>query len=158
MSPYLERRTTMLVLFGAAMLGGIAVALRPRRDLLSGKPWRTSSVWEGWSPERARRDAFAPTIFFHTVEEENPFIEFDLGVLTMVRKLRVENRSDGGHQLRAVPLIALTSTDGDTWIEVARQPYWFQTWEAQFQPREARYFRLQVPKRTTFHLEAVELW
>ena len=144
----------ILAALGALTLLGLRIS--SRWDLLAARPWKASSAYAGCKSQCPAWGS--PGIFFHTDDEQDPFIQFDLEGTHVVRRLRVENRSDGNCQSRAVPLVALTSTDGVTWTQVARQSHWFQTWDARFEPRPARYFKLMVPRRTILHLERVSLW
>ena len=150
----LNLRVVALVLVCAVIAG---VALWPSSNLLKGRPWRTSSTLAQCRPLKGECIVPGTKIFFHTAVENNPFIEFDLGRVVTVSRLRVDNRSDRDLQSSAVPIVAQLSTDGVTFTEVARKPYWFQVWRVRFAPRPARYLRLTVPKTTALHLEAVEL-
>jgi hypothetical protein len=118
-------------------------------NLAAGKPMRTSSSWSGCSS-----DAGCIRQLFHTNSEDNPWVEFDLGAPTRVRRLEVKNRSDCCHD-RAVPLVAELSDDRTSWKEVARRDEIFPEWTATFPPTTARYVRLRVARNTVFHLNEV---
>jgi hypothetical protein len=141
------RLTMVAVLVMAAAYGVHLLALGP--NLIAGKPFRTSSQYGGCS-------ASSPCegIFFHTEQENNPWIEFDLGAEKPVKRVEVANRSDCCDD-RAIPLIIELSNDRTKWTEVARRDTEFQSWTAKFPSRKARYVRLRVPRPTQFHLKEV---
>jgi hypothetical protein len=114
-------------------------------DFAADRPFRTSTSWSGCPCEG---------MFFHTVEENNPWVEFDLGAPKSIKRVDVANRPDCCAD-RAVPLIVEVSTDRTQWSEVARRTTEFSEWTAKFPARRARYVRLRVPKFTQFHLKSV---
>lgn len=118
-------------------------------NLVEHKPWRTSSAYSGCT-------ASSPCegIFFHTNQEDNPWIEFDLQGVKPVKRVEVANRPDCCED-RAVPLIVEVSTDQKNWTEVAKRETDFTTWTASFPKKTARYVRLRVPRATQFHLKDV---
>lgn len=141
---------------GAVAVAVLALVLVARAivsgpNLAAGKPFRTSSSWAG-----CVNDAGCLAQLFHTDGQDNPWIEFDLGAPTRVRRIEVENRDDCC-QDRAVPLVAELSNDRTTWKVVGRQEKDFSTWVAKFAPTTARYVRLRVPRSTTFHLHRVAI-
>jgi len=134
----------------ALVLGVRALTTSP--NLAEGRPFRTSSTWSGWAACEA--DGSCSDIIFHTDEQTNPWVEYDLGAPKKVRRIEVKNRSECCHE-RAVPLVVEISTDRDNWTEVARRDIEFSTWSTSFSPRIARYVRLRVARTTTFHLREV---
>lgn len=148
-----------IALVTAALLAASAAAVwyQERSNLLRGIPPRLSSEWARCEPKRGQCGGFATRILFHTNEQLEPYVEYDLGRVRRVQTLLVKNRSDA-LQERAVPLVASVSLDGVNFREVARQSYWFETWKTEFAPVEARYFRLTVARVSILHLEDVELW
>lgn len=152
-------RTPQRVLFVVVALLVAAAALRWQRErsnLLHGVSPRLSSEWARCEPSPGRCGGFATRILFHTQEQLDPYVQYDLGGVHRVHALLVRNRSDA-LQDRAVPLVASVSLDGVNFREVARQSYWFETWKTEFAPVEARYFRLHVARVSILHLERVEL-
>jgi hypothetical protein len=91
--------------------------------------------------------------FFHTNNDDQPWITYDLGVERDVRRVEVENRTDCCHE-RAVPLVVETSGDGANWSEQGRAERAFATWSADFHAR-ARYVRLRVDRQSYLHLRSV---
>ena len=67
-----------------------------RPDLAANAPWRTSSTLSGWAPSGrgASPRAVEPRVFFHTLSEPSPWIEFDLGAPRSVGFVAAVNRSD----------------------------------------------------------------
>ena len=114
-------------------------------NLIAKKPFQTSSSYP-WCPCQG--------LLFHTNEENNPWVEFDLGAVKPVKRLEIENRRECCQE-RAAPLVAEVSTDRAQWTQVARREGEFDDWTAKFAPQKARYFRLRVPRTTQFHLHEV---
>jgi hypothetical protein len=155
---YLSRFLRLSLLAGvvAALTFGIILVLnRPRPDIASGKPWSTSSVLSVCHPEIAECGGTKTRIFFHTREEKNPWIEFDLGSPMRFSSLTVQNRTD--YSERAVPLVVEVSDDRTKYRQVARREDDFGVWHAKFSPQTARYVRLRVDRRSFLHLEGVQI-
>jgi hypothetical protein len=148
--------TLAVVIFFVAGAWGIAKLTAPT-NLAVGKAWKTSSTALVCNPERHQCGGTRTDIFFHTQNEPNPWIEFDLETPQSFSRLLVRNRLDMGLG-RAVPLIVETSNDRQTWATVARRNESFTTWEPTFTPVNSRYLRLRVEKKTWFHLESVEIY
>lgn len=144
----------------ALVIVGVTGALLCRRSpsLTAHSSWQASSTLFACHPNLGECGGASTHIFFHTAEERDPFITFDLGRARVAKRLRVRNRSDGNCESRAVPLVALASVDGQRWTEVARRTYWFQEWDATFLPQSMRYLKLTVPRKTFLHLEQVDLY
>jgi hypothetical protein len=152
------RASLRVALVTAAILVASAAIVwyRERANLLRGVSPVLSSEWARCEPKRGQCGGFATRIAFHTHEQLEPHVQYDLGRVRSVHSLLVQNRRDA-QQDRAVPLVASVSLDGSTFREVARQSYWFELWKAEFAPVEARYFRLTVARVSILHLERVEL-
>lgn len=147
-------------LVGLALIVGLVALLadwrEKRTDISLDKKWRTSSslvecqlVERGGCPTR-------PGIFFHTKQDDNPWIEYDLGKKARFSSIVVENARDATAD-RAVPLILEVGDDQATWREVARITTSFQEWKTSFPPVTARYARLRVPRSTYLHLARVSI-
>jgi hypothetical protein len=134
------------------------VLRRRAGDLARGKDWRASSAHAGFQGA-GRVGAGAPpgSPFFHTLEEEGPWMQIDLGGPQTVAAFDVRNRTDCCFD-RALPLVVETSNDEKQWAPVATRESTFRTWRTTFEPRQARFVRLRVPRRTFFHLERVSLY
>lgn len=139
-------------------LGTVPLLQLVHPDLLQGRPFRLSSEWAKCAPARESCGGGTTRVFFHTQEEQAPFIEYDLGRSVALRRVTVVNRRDSGLGDRAVPLLVETSVDGKSFQLRARRDYWFDTWDATFEPREARYLRLRVDRKSVLHLERVQAW
>lgn len=150
--------TIVLLVVGAlAVPSALAIRAALRRpDLAATATWRASSAYAGYNPSTRVTDGHATDLFFHTAEEQEPWIEYDLGSHKTVREVVVRNRTDccGG---RAVPLVVEVSSDRGKWREVARRDADFGVWTASFDPVEAYYVRLRVTRKTWLHLEGVEI-
>lgn len=143
-------RMTLLVLSLLGLLWGGSLQVKKwttPRDLLDGKPWQASSTYPGFTPGGS-----GTAIFFHTQREKSPWIQFDLGTVTRVRRIEVRNRTDVAGA-RAVPLVIELSRDAKSWTEVARKQEDFTVWETDFSPTEARFLRARAEANTWLHLE-----
>lgn len=155
---FVRRAVRCLALLTA--LAGVAVLVVKRNEppsLLKGRPYKTSSVYSGFSPETGKSNGSPTKIFFHTDEESRPSIEFDLGKVEKVHRVRVKNRSDCCGE-RAVPLRVEVSIDRSSWTKVFAQKEQFDVIDRSFSPVDARYLRLVVAKTTSLHLEEVAAW
>lgn len=158
---WLRRMTRVGALLAVAVVALVAgifiVDARERaRDVAKGKPWEISSRWgEGCnSPEQACDNS--PQFFFHTLEENDPWIIIDLEQPTRISGVRVENRGDCCQE-RSIPLVVDVSNDKQHWTEVARRTTDFGTWKASFPATEARYVKFHVPRITNLHFKRVHV-
>jgi hypothetical protein len=162
----LERAWRISLLVLAALLVCVGVVWErktraARSDLAQGAAWRTSSKYEAeklgcTSPEQECPES--PAIFFHTKEEKDPWVEFDLGKAREISTVEVDNRPDCCLD-RAVPLFVEVSENQRRWKTVARQEVEFKTtWRATFAPVKARWVRLRVHKVSYLHLARVRIF
>jgi hypothetical protein len=146
---------TVLLIAGAA---GAAVALRPQRpNIAAGKRWSASSSLFDCHPDQGECGGAKTRIFFHTKDETDPWLQYDLGSKTEISALRIENRQDA-EGARAVPLIVEVSDDGSRFKEVARRDEDFSVWKPSFPKVSTRYVRLRVPRKSMLHLDEVEIY
>lgn len=129
-----------------------------KRDLLHGVAWRTSSTNDGVAQCRSpEQECSASTdYFFHTQEEQSPWIEFDLGSVQSISGVRADNRKDCCQE-RAAPIVVEISSDQQHWRRVARRDSVFTSWLAKFSPVQARFVRLRLESRNFFHLQHVRV-
>jgi hypothetical protein len=160
-----ERKVTSVLLQRMLRVGivvvGVAVALMAINaavqsairgpDLAAGKPWRASSKAYDCKPADMECGGAHTGIFFHTLEQDNPWVEIDLGKPTKFARVEVVNRDDCCLE-RAAPLVIETSNDGQEYREVARTTEAFDTWSATFQAVTARYVRARVDRKSFLHL------
>ncbi|HET7545153.1 MAG TPA: discoidin domain-containing protein [Polyangiaceae bacterium] len=129
-----------------------------RRDLAAGANWRASSVYPGAtgcrSPQQECNES--PEFFFHTEEEQAPWIEFDLGSAQQISGARVDNRKDCCSE-RATPMVIEVSSDQHHWQRVARRDAAFTSWSAHFAPVQARWVRFRLEQRNALHLQHVRI-
>ncbi len=130
--------------------------LHSRGDLANGKPWRASSELGKCLPLDKGGCPGRPAIYFHTKQEENPWIEYDLGKSTRFSQVIVENARDGFRE-RALPLIVEIGDDQQTWSEVARMTRTFESWSPAFPAVSARYVRFRVPRVSYLHLSKIQI-
>jgi hypothetical protein len=153
------RAVRLLLACGPCTAFAIFIFVRAtyRPNLAAAAPWRASSTWAQCFPELRECGEAITGVFFHTNEQENPWIEFDFGSATRFSSLAVENRRDCCRE-RAAPLIAEVSDDGEHYREFARIDSEFAKWNRHFAPQLGRYLRLRVPRTSTLHLESVEVF
>lgn len=125
-------------------------------DLAKGRPWTASSKLTDCHPDREECGGAKTAIFFHTLEEENPWVQIDLQTAQSFSSATIENRLDVALE-RAIPLVLEVSTDGVTWKEVARREKKFEKWKPSFPTQTARFVRAKVPRRSILHLTAVRI-
>ena len=86
-------------------------ALTAGENLAEGKPFRTSSTFSGWAACQA--DGACADLIFHTEEQMNPWVEYDLGAPKKIRGSRSRTgpnaatsapSADGGGQHRSEQL------------------------------------------------------
>jgi hypothetical protein len=125
------------------------------RDVARGKAWVTSSKYSNVGCVSPLQSCPETTgYFFHTEEQDNPWLEIDLAQVQHISGLIVENRVDCC-QDRGLPLIVEVSRDHQHWTEVARRTTRFTQWKADFPAVEARWVKLRSPQRTMLHLNRV---
>jgi len=117
-------------------------------NLAAGKPIKTSSSWPGCASD----PACDGLLLFHTVDENRPWAEVDLQKVQNIHRVEVKNRPDCCAD-RVVPLVVEVSTDGQQWTEVGRKNEEFATWSLKFPSRPARYVKLHIDRRSTFHIK-----
>jgi len=139
----------------AAVVVLVAVYAGQKPNLAAGKPWHASSTWAVCQPEIRTCGAARTAVFFHTEEDLQPWIEFDLMAPTAFSEVYVKNRNSLPD--RAIPLVVEVSDDAKNWRPVARREDTFRRWTASFPSVTARYVRLRVDRRSYLHLEAVEI-
>lgn len=128
-----------------------------RQDLAPHATWTTSSTYpEGGCKSPEQHCAGSPNYFFHTLNEQEPWIVFDLGELKTLSAVWVENRVDCCHE-RAVPLVVSVSVDNKNWKQVARSDSPFETWSERFTRVPARWVKLSGPQQIPLHLAGVRL-
>jgi hypothetical protein len=154
------RRTLVLVAVTVFVTGVTPFVPRGLSiDLAKGKPWRASSVLAECHPEQLTCGNGRTSIFFHTKDEPEPWVEIDLGSSTRFGEVVVHNRRDGDRFVldRAVPLLLEAGDDQKTWRLLGRRDESFGEWTARFEPMTARYVRLRSPRTTMLHLDSVEV-
>ncbi|MBC8131732.1 MAG: discoidin domain-containing protein, partial [Deltaproteobacteria bacterium] len=143
------RVALVLVVLALAGLGARALLRGP--NLAKAKVFKTSSAFPGCTPPNQCSD-----IFFHTEQQESPWIDFDLGGVKAIRQVEVTNRSDCCAE-RAIPLIVEVSVDDKQWIQVAKRDTDFSFWKATFPKQKARFVRMRVPRLTSLHFDDVAI-
>jgi F5/8 type C domain-containing protein len=146
------RRSSIWLVAVLASLGALAgFGLSRRYNLPNRISAAKRSTSSEYSPCRAAGDC--GNALFHTQEEDQPWVLYDLGTVLELHSIEVQNRTDCCYD-RAVPLVVETSNDGESWIEQTRTERAFTTWSADLRVR-ARFIRLRADRRTYLHLGAV---
>jgi hypothetical protein len=137
-------------------LGAHAAQWVEPKDLAKGKPWRASSALFQCYPDRLDCGGTRTSIFFHTQQENEPWVVIDLQAPTSFSSVSVVNRRDAAKE-RAVPLALEVSDDEKTWRLLARRDEDFSAWRPRFEATTARYVRLKALRNTYLHLDAVKV-
>lgn len=146
------------LLLGAII--GIALVVRSATrppDLAQGKTWRVSSTAGDCRPAENSCLGVRTNILFHTLHEDKPWFELDLGAPRAFSAVEVENRTDCCPD-RAIPLVVELSQDAESWEEVARRKEAFDTWRVELPSRSARYVRVRALRHTALHLVRVSVY
>lgn len=157
------RRFLRLSLVAAALVAlGVGVmklkdSREQGRNVASGKPWRASSRYgESGCRSPLQECPKGANYFFHTNDEQDPWLEIDLEEARQISGVAVANRVDCCTE-RAVPLVVSVSSDHERWTEVSRHTTDFKTWDSSFAPVDARWVRVQVLGRAILHLHEVQV-
>ena len=150
-------------LVGIAVLGLGSLVLAPPgtvwspKNIAAGAAWRASSAESPYGTPAGKLPVFArASFFFHTEEQDSPWLEIELTGGT-VSGAKVVNRPDCC-QPRAIPLVIELSRDHQSWNEVAHRSKRFSTWNVRFARQPARWLRIRVPRRSILHLAMVEVY
>jgi hypothetical protein len=149
---HVQRWTRIVVVAAMVVLAAVGVRTAFRgANLAAAKVFKTSTTYVDCTPPNRCGD-----IFFHTLHQESPWIDFDLGAVKSVHRVEVTNRSDCCAE-RAIPLIVEVSLDDKTWVQVARRDVDFSSWKTDFAKHKARYVRFRVPRATSLHFDDVAI-
>jgi hypothetical protein len=150
----------LVVLVVLGLVGRSIVSAREREaDLAPRATWTISSTYpSGGCKSPEQRCAGGESYFFHTGNEANPWIQFDLGRDRRISSVEVENRLDCCAD-RAMPLVFEVSTDQKRWTEVGRVTREFSTYRQRFKAVKTRYVRLRVAQPSAIlHLSRVRIF
>jgi hypothetical protein len=152
------RSSIIFLLLAGALV--FAFTLRDVReqntDLTLNKSWHASSSASTGCSSPLQYCDDSPSYFFHTAEERDPWVEFDLEQPRDFSSARVVNRRDCCGE-RASPLVLEVSDDQKKWKQIARHEGGFRTWKVEFPRQRARYVRVRAVGVTILHLAAVRL-
>lgn len=161
---WVRRIAHVLALFavlGAVLWGVRAVSAwnERRNDLAVHASWKASSIYPAGgckSPEQ--HCAGGENYFFHTNQETNPWIQFDLRKEREVSGVELENRLDCCPE-RAGVIVVEVSNDQRRWKQVARHTGEFTTLKKHFGTVKARYVRIVIPQQNAIlHLSRVRIF
>jgi hypothetical protein len=132
----------------AAAFGIRTVLLGP--NLIADRPFQTSTTLE-----QCAHKGMCSDVMFHTLPQDNPWAEFDIGSVKPVHRVELTNRSDCCAE-RIVGVVVELSTDRKTWTEVAHNDHIFSKWSPTFPKRPARYVRVRLPRpNAVLHLDDI---
>jgi hypothetical protein len=142
----------------AAPAGTSAAAAPQKRSagLAQDKPFQASSAYEKFPQSGTVTGDMSAPFFFHTQEEENPWMEIDLGTAQDVKEVEILNRPDCCAD-RAIPLVVEVGVDRAAFKEVARRTEAFTTWKAEFPTEKARFVRIKSPRKTFLHVQFIRV-
>ncbi len=151
----------VLALLGAVVFGVRQILHVQQRshDLAVRASWTTSSRYPQGGCESPRQDcAGGENYFFHTQQESDPWVMFDLGKERHISAVEIDNRLDCCSE-RANPLVVDVSSDKKKWREVARHTGDFTTMRETFDTVRARYVKIHVPQPAAIlHLSRVRIY
>jgi hypothetical protein len=141
------RRAGVTVLALGVLVSSVWFWQRPTSKMDHATRTTSSSKGPCFTPEQCGNASF------HTQEQHQPWVMYDLGRSEELHSVKIYNRTDCCYD-RVVPLVVETSNDGETWAEQARSERAFVTWSTALDT-SARYLRLRIDRRSTLHLERV---
>jgi hypothetical protein len=151
----------VVVLAGAVVLAARQIQRIQERghDLAVRANWTTSSRYPQGGCESPRQDcAGGENYFFHTNQEPDPWVMFDLGRERRVSTVEIDNRLDCCTE-RAVPIAIDVSSDKKHWREVDRYTTEFTTVRRSFDSVRARYVKIHIPLPSAIlHLSRVRIY
>jgi hypothetical protein len=159
-------RRCIHVLVVAGVIGAVAWGLHARSvsqerkaDLARSAPWKTSSIHPvGGCKSPEQYCSGGENYFFHTAEQDDPWVIFDLGKERRFSGVEIENRLDCCFE-KAQLMVVEVSSDQKKWKEVARSKQEFMTFRRHFPSVMARYVRIRVPyPKSILHLSAVRIF
>jgi F5/8 type C domain-containing protein len=165
----LERVWVRRALHVLALLGLLVVAVWGVRDLLAWRErqsdlavkatWTTSSSYPvGGCKSPLQHCVGGENYFFHTNQETNPWVMFDLHKVREVSGVEIDNRLDCCLE-RAKTLVVEVSNDQRRWKQVAQHDGEFMTLRRHFSTVKARYVRIVVPQQAAIlHLSQVRIF
>jgi hypothetical protein len=150
----------LVVLLAVVLVGRSIARSREREaDLAPRASWTTSSTYAvGGCKSPQQRCPGGESYFFHTANETNPWIVFDLGKERRISAVEVENRLDCCIE-RALPLVFEVSNNREKWTEVARSTEEFTSLRKKFKSVKTRYVRLRIDHASSIlHLSRVRIF
>lgn len=151
----------VFVLLGAVLFGVRQISSMHQRshDVAANASWTTSSRYPQGGCESPRQEcAGGENYFFHTMQESDPWVMFDLGKERRISAVEVDNRLDCCTE-RANPLVIEVSSDKKKWREVARHTGDFTTMRETFDSVRIRYVKIHVPvPAAILHLSRVRIY
>jgi hypothetical protein len=147
-----------LALVALAATATFSASARARlfpRDLAAGRPWTVSNPdfnmpGSGSGPESKG------ALLFHTAQVKDPWVEIDLGDEHIIRRVRIENRTDCCQE-RALPL-NVEILEGSTWRRIFQRRTAFSVWCEDVGPVRARRIRFFRPGTDYFHLKRIQVF
>jgi hypothetical protein len=123
-------------------------------DLAAQASWTASSAIAGFQ-DRGVRPSPKPNapVFFHTKSDDHPWVRIDLGRPTVLRSIRVDNRTDCC-EAGAVPL-NVEIPDGSDWRLLCQRRTPFSSWTCRFPAVAVRWFRITFPGTGALQLKGV---
>lgn len=155
-------RVTVVAVVGLAGLALIVSAASRRArewlfppDLGATAKWQISSTIrsDGSAGQGTRSDG---PCFFHTDDQDHPWIQITLPKVAKVREIRIENREDCC-QDRALPL-NVQVPDGNDWRLLCQRRSPFSTWKCHPPPTKTRVIRIEHAGHHALHLKRVSIF
>lgn len=124
-------------------------------------PWRayhfrTSSAAGGYSTEGTLGEVKGYDLLFHTQEEENPWVEVDLGKMREISRIVARQRIDCCKD-RGLPMVVEIAGEDRAFRQVGERDTEFEKWDIRFPPESARWVRIRSTATTTLHLADIQI-
>ena len=132
-------------------------------DLGSTARWTTSSQYPntaqqglGTASPKNNTGAADPPFFFHTLDQQDPYIDLEFERPVRVRRVLIENRSDCCEE-RALPLnVEIPGASSPRILCQRRSP--FEVWTCSVKDVTTRRLRIRHPGKAMFHLRRIEVY
>jgi hypothetical protein len=161
---WVRRALHVLVLLGVVVgsvwtARSLAAHFERQSDLAPRASWKTSSSYPvGGCRSPQQHCPGGEGYFFHTNQETNPWVMFDLHREREVSGVEIDNRLDCCLD-RASSLVVEVSNDQRRWKEVVRHTGEFMTLRRHFKTVKARYVRILIPQQNAIlHLSQVRIF
>jgi hypothetical protein len=152
---------TLVGVLGVALwsIQTLSLGRERKNDLSRFATWQASSAHPAGGCQSPQQSCSGgENYFFHTAEQNEPWIVFDLGKERHVSGVEIDNRLDCCFE-RANSMVVEVSSDRKKWKQVARSTAEFSTFRRSFSTVKTRYLRIRIPQpKAILHLSRVRIF